>query len=490
MSDEMIKNTPWKNSFFIGVFFSCLFVIFNFFLRLIRISANDIALDEPFAIWWAQQDIGAIFNLLRGGNDTIIHYLILHFWIKLFGIGALSVRMPSVIFSSLSAGLIFYTGYRFFSHRVAWAAGIIFTFSVMQMYFSHEARVYPLFVLLALWNLYLMLAVIKKPDKRQLFIWVTINNILLVYSHYFGWIPVLIQLFIFLVFSWRRKLWKPAFLSMGILLLCYIPNFLVLIDRFLISSAGTWVRKPEWSELYGNINRFLNSRFVTLAIILSALIGFIIVAVKRKLKLLFTRAKQETSFQMVLLWFCIPYMGMFGISYLMPVFLDRYLLFTTPALYLVIAALFELFPVRKSVKILIMFLPLVTILFFFDLSPSNNRNVKELVATVDQMKKNGSPVLISPDYAVLEFAYYFDNEAFCDYTNTYTRLKDEAIYPVRTIKQLPQWLIDTAKSVLYVDCGSEFAYGSDVVGNELNEYFIEKEHTQVPGIYTLKLFEK
>jgi mannosyltransferase len=482
-----IKSLFQKRNLIIGIFF---FVIMNFIMKLIYISSNDIAIDEPFSIWWAQQDLGSLINMLKTENNPAFHFMILHFWIKLFGIGALSVRMPSVIFSSLCAGLIFYTGYRFFSQRVAWAAGIIFTFSVMQMYFSHEARVYPLFVLLAVWNLYLMLAVVKNPDKKQLFIWVTINNILLIYSHYFGWIPVLVQLFIFLVFSWRSKLWKPAFLSMGITLLCYIPNFLVLIDRFLVSSAGTWVRKPEWSELYGNINRFLNSRFVTLAIILSALFGFIIVAVNRKLKLLFTQAKQEKPFQVALLWFCIPYLGMFGISFLMPVFLDRYLLFTTPALYLVIAALFELFPVRNSVKILIMFLPLVTMFFFFNLAPSNNRNVKELVATVGQMKKNGSPVLISPDYAVLEFVYYYDNKVFRDYKHTYQRLKDDEIYPVCTIKQIPKSLIDSAKSVLYIDCGSAFAYGSDVVGNELKEYFIEKENTKVPGIYTLKLFEK
>lgn len=459
------------------------FFLLNIIIKVIFIDNRDIAMDEPFSIWWAQHDLKDILTMLKTENNPILHFLLLHFWIKIFGISAMSVRMPSVIFSALTAVVVILAGARSFGRKTGIFAALIYSLSTMQVYFAHEARVYAMFEFFAACNLYLCLAIIRNPKHRSLFVWLFICDLLLVYSHYFGWVVVGVQLLVLLLLPVRQQIWKPLIFVSVLLMLCYIPNIFIFIDRFFISSGGTWVPKPKFTELYGNINRFLNSRYVTLTILLFATASLLLIIVKRRMAQLVKNIKSD-SFYVVLLWFAVPYCAMFAISYIVPVFLDRYILFTSVGLYLLIAVCFDVLPLPDWAKSSYLLIIPVFMLVFFNLNPDHKRKVKVLSDIVRLEKSENNIVMISPEYSYLEFVYHYDIKAFRDYNNTLLRMNDSGIFAVRTTNDLPAKLIDSVKHVIYVDCGAVFAFGEDITGNELRLHF-----TKVDSIYSDDVYQ-
>jgi mannosyltransferase len=410
-------------------------VMINLLLKLAFAGSNDLAMDEPFTVWWAQHPLRDIAGMLATENNPPLHFFLMHFWVKVFGISAFSVRLPSVIFSSITAGLIFMAAARHFSFKTGLTASLVFTLSVMHMSFSHEARVYPLFVMLAAWNLALMLNVIRGDQRKMMYVWLFISGILLVYSHYFGWIPLLMQWVYVLTYKTVRKRWKIFLILWIALLVAYLPVFWIFLQRFLHASEGTWVQPPLWSELYGNINRFLNDRWVTAMLLLFLLLALIAGAIMRTLKDSLRKMLSDPAWVAVVLWFGLPYLLMFLVSFGLPVFLDRYILFTTSGLYIVIAAsFFHLFR-NRVMRYLAYLLPLLLMLVFFQADPYNNRNIRQLSVLVHKLRPVEDHLIISPEYASLEFAYHYDRAVFEDYRHTVTRLNEQGVYPLRSLTE-------------------------------------------------------
>ena len=55
------------------------FVALSFVLRLICLNCNDIALDEPFTLYWANKSVGEISALAMDENNPPLYFLIQHY---------------------------------------------------------------------------------------------------------------------------------------------------------------------------------------------------------------------------------------------------------------------------------------------------------------------------------------------------------------------------------------------------------------------------
>jgi mannosyltransferase len=209
-----------------------LFPLFLFVLNVIVkfcfLTSRDIALDEPFSIYYAQTDIPSIIQMLYSENNPPFHFFFLHYWVKLFGIGSFSVRLPSLIFSAFTAIVIYKIGKKFFNVVSGFAAALLFTFSTMHIFFSHEARVYPLFVMLTALSLYYYLSIIKTPENKTFYYLLFICNLLLIYSHYFGFFVLFVEVISLLFLPNTKAFIKPYFMM-----------FVALGLSYIYSSSGT-----------------------------------------------------------------------------------------------------------------------------------------------------------------------------------------------------------------------------------------------------------
>ena len=61
------------------------------------ISVAAISIDEPFSIFYAQQDLGDLMSVFMDENNPPLHFVLLHYWINLFGISPLAVRSLSLL---------------------------------------------------------------------------------------------------------------------------------------------------------------------------------------------------------------------------------------------------------------------------------------------------------------------------------------------------------------------------------------------------------
>lgn len=464
-------------------------VLINFLFKGIFLSSNSLGGDEPFSVYHAQMDIASIIRLLLQGNNPPLYEILLHFWIKLFGISEFSVRFPSLIFSSLSVLYLYLLGVKFLNKRIGLYASILFIFSNYHILFAHEARVYSLLGFLSVASMYYFMNLIQyctmdmrgennlKSTIRKNLVILIILNTLIIYSHYFGFF-ILITQFIFILFNKKIlfKYWKQVLISSFIIGLLYLPNILVVLNRFSESSSnGTWVKQPDGLDsIYSMLRMFSNAPVVAVFCILVLLIslGKYVINYKREQNNIYSR--------LVILWFVFVFFFMFSISYLVPMFLDRYLMPAAIAFSLVVGISVDYIIKVQKFKY---FIPVAIILLFVVTAKpniSNKRNVEETVQKIKSMKNSETRVLISPSYFVLNFIYYYNRDVFKDYnendiySNIDSALRLDNVYFINNIKEVD---LEKNKHIVYLDAAASFSFPDNNILNTLNStYTLVGEH--------------
>jgi hypothetical protein len=280
-------------------------------------------------------------------------------------------------------------------------------------------------------------------------------------------------------------MWKKMLGVFIVLLVFYIPNALIFLDRLSVSiEYGTWVKKPVITEIYGNLNRFLNSRTVMMVFLLIVVIYLILLLWHHRLFDRVSHFFSSSSSRILLIWFVFPYLSMFIISFWVPMFLDRYILFTSIGFYLLIAVFLSTFSENRIIRLAGTVSLLLSMIFNLTLAPDNNRRVSQLVNVVTGMQKvdSNSIVILSPEYSSLEFSYHYNINYFKDYKNTISLLNKENIFPLRDFSEFDQSVL-SGKNVIFADCGVDFAFGKNMMLSELDSTHLRLKSVPVFEIY-------
>ena len=422
-------------------------IILNFILKIIFLGRQDVAMDEPFTIYYSQAGFSSLFRMLQTENNPPLFFILMHFWIQVFGISAFSVRFLPFLFSTLTAPVIYMIGKRFFSSGSGIIASLIYTFSDYQLAFSHEARVYPLFGLLTCLSFYFFYSLIQNHGRKISFYLLIITNVLLIYSHFFGFFVIGIQLLSYIIFADLRKTFKAYTQATIITIICYLPYFPVLFSRFSASEEGTWVPPPVLSDLYTMVWRFSNVPVVIVLFLLLLMAALIKYLVRR------FHLQDLSPFQKVLLvWFFVPYLAIFLLSYKLPMFLDRYLVFVSFAFYLLVGqAIVYISGSRKILYYILSAIAVGGMLATFHPDLDNHRRPKKVAEIIHGLKNKETPVLLCPEWLDLGFTYYYNQEYFRDYGNIRRDLQNEIIFPLNHPEQIPKNIISGSTSVILLE---------------------------------------
>lgn len=331
-------------------------VLLGLSLRLHDLPQESLWADETFTLRYAQlgtpSEIWTAITTTEGA--PIGHYLLLHYWIQLFGNSEFSARLPSVIFGMLSIILIFLLGRKLLNEATGLFAASFLATSMLQVLYSQEARLYSMFGFLALLSTYFVVLIAENNGqgnscvKYYLFYGLTIT--LCAYTNY---LTFFLWLFQYLLLAWllERKE-KLLFGKFGFATFSFIIFSLPLLPSFLAQYS---VGNSGLAEIL--LAKGLPAYLATLGIFLYALplviiisSGLIVFKYKPKIVQLHRRYFSPDVFAFVLFVFSLCYLyfvthpiSVFGIQFLHhPIthsfFLIRHSFFFAPLFYVALAS--------------------------------------------------------------------------------------------------------------------------------------------------------
>src|SRR5271168_5005061 len=193
-----------------------------------RLGTAALGSSEAFSAWSAAKpSIAAIVQIpvLHDPGKNVFYYLVLHYYSRIFGLGEIALRSISVLLSLATLVLIFALGREMFDEGAALAAAAMWAFNPLAVVFARSARMYPLFIAIALAHLLTLLRARSRPAVGGGFLCGVLGATML-YTHLAGMLIVGAEAAILLrdLMRGRRNViaWMAIILA-GILFVPYIP---------------------------------------------------------------------------------------------------------------------------------------------------------------------------------------------------------------------------------------------------------------------------
>lgn len=203
-----------------------------------------------------------MMHLLLVGGDTNppLYTVLLHFWLKLDGSDT-QVKLFSLLFGVASIPALYFLVKLVAGRTVGLLSCLLFATSESAIIYSVEARPYSLFLFLSILSTYLLLLAFKegelekgqRPALVRLWTCYSIVGCLLVYTHWFGLLVILVQTPTLAIYSSHPtqtlRLYVPALLAIGC---CCLPLAPFLWNQIMLQKAVggfSWPGTPSWHSL-------------------------------------------------------------------------------------------------------------------------------------------------------------------------------------------------------------------------------------------------
>ncbi len=334
-------------------------------------NLTDVCLffDEIFSLHAAKLSWGNLFWFVA---QDLIHpplfYILLKIWILIGGESLFWVRLFPLIFSIIAI-IPFYLLCKQLKLD-DWSCVFALTFFAVNgclIKYAQEIRMYSVLLCFGLFSIWLF---VRFWNENKGLFWLILINILLVNTHYFGWLIVFSQLISVLIL--RREKLKQTLLMIDLTGLSFIPWVFQIWQATQINADYKqnlgWAEKPAISTLYHFLSDLFEpfyyqqtniDRAETIVIIIPLILIFITTCI-----LFFLNWKDETEKEKIILliiFLKLPILLAFLASWILPVSVwgTRHLILAFP-LMMILQAIFLSRISQKALKITL----ISTILFF------------------------------------------------------------------------------------------------------------------------------
>jgi mannosyltransferase len=361
--------------------------------------------DEAFSVLIAERPLSTFITKLT--FEPPVYYTILHFWIKIFGDSEIAVRSLSFIAFAVACFIVIEWAHKLF--RKSWLSvylPVLFFVNPMLIYYAFEVRTYGLYILFATLSLFAY-----QQKRWKLFVAATLLGF---YTHSYFIFLFATQVLHYVLVNRKHILTKrwltksvsdPAVKAIAISVLCIAP----WIVRILIESAKL---KDSWyfpvnihlvQSVLGNM--FLGyegtpwflwkyTAYLSLFLCLFCVMSF----VPKK-----TRERNG----LFLLSIFIPLGIVIGVSFIKPLFVNRYLIPVTIALIFTVVFALETIK-NKYVRILCAVIILGGELWFNTWYPLEHKKVpiRDTIAQINILRTSADVVYASNSLVLFETLYY------------------------------------------------------------------------------------
>lgn len=386
---------------------------------VVKFLTESLWRDEAFSWAMANQGLGILPLTARDFNPPL-YYLLLYAWMQIAGSSELAMRSLSLVFF---AGLLWVL-WRFSRDlldvpRQRAALYVAFAgLNPMLLYYAVEARMYSLVALLAALSFYALLT-------RRSFLYV-VSTTAALYTHYFMALAIGCQLVAVLftggIAEVRERL--RTFAAPWLLLMPWVVLTLRLKEDY---GGEFWVERPGWKfvlhiltsiytghdEVYGFLER--PERWV-FALCLIPIVLWSLWAAYRW-------ADRRLAVASVALWALVPPAMIFVVSFVKPLFVPRYLIFSSVGLVLLLIVGME--RARPAVRSVMLVL-LGALAINYQVLQAHRHSKGVFRETIRGLAQQGRPddlLFVTREHEFFPAEYYFGSDRVFIFGRPYEDIK-------------------------------------------------------------------
>jgi len=301
-------------------------------LRLHHLEERSLYVDEAASLMFAQLPGTDFWRALwEYEGNMAFYYVLLRIWIHL-GDSEVILRSLSVLFGVATILVTYLLGTRLFGKKAGLVSAALLAVNVYHIRYSQEARGYSLAALLAVLSTYLFLLSVDSPRQKRYWVAYLLTSALAVYSHLYA-LLVLIAQWLSLGLTRLRQMGRATVLwTAASLMALMMPMALFVL--FKNKGQLNWLARPT-------LGSFLDfAGFLTgdggNALLLSYA-GLCLVAVFWPSLSEGPRSPdldERWRVRLVALWLVFPIASTLLVSFVRPLFYDRYMVICVPAIVL------------------------------------------------------------------------------------------------------------------------------------------------------------
>lgn len=396
--------------------------------------------DEAFTYVLAKRNIFDILVLTAKDFNPPLYYLIIHYWMKLFGTSEIILRLFSVI---MYCGVL-YASYLFLIHifkistKKSYIYLLLIALNPILLYYAFEARMYTMLAFLATLSFYAF----WKNNYKTYFI----TTILGLFTHYFMLFVVIAQVGFYILVN-KKKLDKKIVLKYLAPMAFFIPWFLFVLNVKNVGSESFWIAPIHintFIRLFGIIFTGYEMDFGFFEKIITVLSLFLVLFTV--MGIVYHHKKQHADRKMLwylVLWSIGTPLLVMAVSFIKPIFLPRYIIFSTVGLLLLFIYILESLPPMLCKGIMALLLVITLVYNGGQIVARRKSNMRQLIGQIKYLANKNDVLYVTNELDYFTAQYYFGESRVYIYGKQYEVVPDfvgKVLMPkYRFISTLPRY---------------------------------------------------
>ncbi len=391
-------------------------------LRIYNVESKNLWFDEVYSWKISQGSIKQIIIETSGDIHPPLYYLVLKYWNMLSGDSVFSMRMLSVLIGILSMIYLFRLSLLFTESRFQQILILLmYAFSPLNIYYSQEVRMLNLNLLLCLAGVYYFYSFLKKYSFRNSFLYV-LFTLLSLYTHYFGFLILFTEvlvMFIRFFQSRQRDLLKRYLICFSVINLLYVPWYRVFLEQ--VTKGQPWRKQQTLKETSEAVITFFREIFLspyvafepmTAYYISTAAAIFVAVLMIYFVFRIFNQKNAgESNRDTIILFFLVPLLIAWLISFNQSILLSRYLSIIVPYLILSIV-IFSFRDFKQRIATVIVIGLLAVSIYGTKIYFGNNfknNDYRKIISYLEKNIRQGDEIIAEPHYMGWSLDYYISH---------------------------------------------------------------------------------
>jgi uncharacterized membrane protein len=254
-------------------------VVLAFLIRVPNLG-RAYWIDEGISVGIASHPVRQIPGLLKLDGSPPLFYILLHFWMRVFGTSPVATHLLPFFVSLVAVPLGYWAGRELFDRRVGLALAALLATNPFLNWYSTETRMYPIVVVLALVGLVWAVRAMQERAWRDI-TGAVLAFAALLYTHNWGLYLFVATAFVLGIAAWARRDRQLALGVAGVagaVLVLWLPWMPTLIDQAR-NTAAPWAVNPDIGYFFADQSTALGG---TLGVVVAPLLLGAAVALNRR----------------------------------------------------------------------------------------------------------------------------------------------------------------------------------------------------------------